>query len=228
MLNHIVIMGRMTRDPELRYTQSGTPVASFTLAVEHDFVTKDSGERGVDFIDCVAWRNTGEFVSKYFQKGSMAVVSGRLQIRDWTDREGNKRRNAEVVADNVYFGESKRRDGESRSNTSAASPFAGESKGSAFSEIDSGDGDLPFQPMTQKERIIRHLNDYGGITSYEAMTEYGIGRLASRIYELRAAGYDIRGETVAAKNRYGEPTRYTRYRLEGGNGRAQNVRQNNN
>lgn len=144
MLNHIVIMGRMTRDPELRYTQSGTPVASFTLAVERDFTSRESGERQTDFIDCVAWRQTAEFVSKYFFKGSMTVVSGRLQIRDWQDKEGNKRRSAEVVADNIYFGESKRRDGESRNNTSAASGFTGESKGSAFSEIDSGDGDLPF------------------------------------------------------------------------------------
>ena len=108
MLNHITLMGRLTRDPELRYTQSGTPVASFTLAVDRDFAAKDGGERQTDFIDCVAWRQTGEFVSKYFQKGSMAVVCGRLQIRDWQDKEGNKRRSAEVVTDNVYFGESKR------------------------------------------------------------------------------------------------------------------------
>ena len=110
MLNHITIMGRLVRDPELRYTQSQTPVASFTLAVDRDFAGRDSGERQTDFIDCVAWRQTGEFVSKYFQKGSMAVVAGRLQIRDWTDRDGNKRRTAEVVAENVYFGESKRRE----------------------------------------------------------------------------------------------------------------------
>lgn len=110
MLNHITIMGRLTRDPELRYTQSQTPVASFTLAVDRDFASRDGGERQTDFIDCVAWRQTGEFVSKYFTKGSMAVVAGRLQIRDWTDRDGNKRRTAEVVAENVYFGESKRRD----------------------------------------------------------------------------------------------------------------------
>ena len=110
MLNHITIMGRLTRDPELRYTQSQTPVASFTLAVDRDFASRDGGERQTDFIDCVAWRQTGEFVSKYFSKGSMAVVAGRLQIRDWTDRDGNKRRTAEVVAENVYFGESKRRE----------------------------------------------------------------------------------------------------------------------
>ena len=108
MLNHITIMGRLTRDPELRRTGSGIAVASFSLAVDRDFSPRDGGERETDFIDCVAWRQTGEFVSKYFTKGRMAVVSGRLQIRSWTDKDGNKRRTAEVVADNVYFGESKR------------------------------------------------------------------------------------------------------------------------
>ncbi len=110
MLNQINIMGRLTRDPELRYTQTNTPVASFTLAVDRDFMDKATGQRATDFIDCVVWRHTGEFVSKYFSKGSMAVVSGRLQIRDWTDRDGNKRRSAEIVADNVYFGESRKKD----------------------------------------------------------------------------------------------------------------------
>ena len=108
MLNHITIMGRLTRDPELRRTGTGTAVASFTVAVDRDFGGRDGGEKETDFIDCVAWRQTGEFVSKYFTKGSMIVVSGRLQIRSWNDKEGNKRRTAEVVADNVYFGESKR------------------------------------------------------------------------------------------------------------------------
>ena len=108
MLNHITIMGRLTRDPELRRTGTGIAVASFTVAVDRDFGGRDGGEKETDFIDCVAWRSTGEFVSKYFTKGSMIVVSGRLQIRGWTDKEGNKRRSAEVVADNVYFGESKR------------------------------------------------------------------------------------------------------------------------
>ena len=108
MLNHIVIMGRLTRDPELRRTGTGIAVASFNVAVDRDFGGRDGGERETDFIDCVAWRQTGEFVSKYFTKGSMIVVSGRLQIRGWTDKDGNKRRSAEVVADNVYFGESKR------------------------------------------------------------------------------------------------------------------------
>ena len=108
MLNHIVLMGRLTRDPELRYTQSQIPVASMRIAVDRDFNRGD--ERQTDFIDVVAWRHTAEFVSKYFHKGSMMVVSGRLQMRDWTDRDGNKRTSAEVVADNVYFGESSRRD----------------------------------------------------------------------------------------------------------------------
>ncbi len=108
MLNHIVIMGRLARDPELRRTQSGIPVASFRLAVDRDFKDKTTGERATDWIDVVAWRQTGEFVSRYFTKGRMAVVEGRLQMRDWTDKDGNKRTSAEVVADNVYFGDSKR------------------------------------------------------------------------------------------------------------------------
>ena len=153
MLNHITIMGRMTRDPELRYTQSQTPVASFTLAVDRDFGSRDGGEKQTDFIDCVAWRQTAEFVSKYFTKGSMAVVSGRLQIRDWTDRDGGKRRSAEVVVDNMYFGESRRRDGDSGDSRSSSyssygnSGSAGKSSApaaSAFAELDDGDGELPF------------------------------------------------------------------------------------
>ena len=108
MLNKIIIMGRLTRDPELRHTQSGTAVASFSLAVNRDFKDKTTGEKSTDFIDVVAWRNSAEFVSRYFTKGRMAVVEGRLQIRPWQDRDGNKRRSAEVVADNVYFGDSKR------------------------------------------------------------------------------------------------------------------------
>ena len=156
MLNHIVIMGRLTRDPELRRTGSGIAVTSFSLAVDRDFGSKDGGERETDFIDCVAWRSTGEFVSKYFTKGSMAAVSGRLQIRDWTDREGGKRRSAEVVADNVYFGESKRRDGGDAPRPAAPSASVPAHRGSyggydnvpqggsAFSELDDDDGDLPF------------------------------------------------------------------------------------
>ena len=148
MLNHITIMGRLTRDPELRYTQSQTPVASFTLAVDRDFGGRDGGERQTDFIDCVAWRQTAEFVSKYFAKGSMAVVSGRLQIRDWTDREGGKRRSAEIVVDNIYFGDSKRRDdGAPRTESRPAYTNSYESvspSASAFSELSDDDGELPF------------------------------------------------------------------------------------
>lgn len=115
MLNKIILMGRLTRDPELRHTQSGTAVASFSLAVDRDFKGQN-GEKETDFIDIVAWRHTAEFVSKYFHKGRMAVVEGRLQMRDWTDRDGGKRRTAEVVADNVYFGDSKRTASESDAN----------------------------------------------------------------------------------------------------------------
>ena len=110
MLNHITVMGRLTRDPELRRTGSGVPVASFTVAVDRDFGKNENGEKETDFIDCVAWRGTGEFVAKYFSKGSMAIVSGSLQIRNWTDKEGNKRRNAEIIATSVYFGDSKKSD----------------------------------------------------------------------------------------------------------------------
>ena len=122
MLNHITIMGRLTRDPELRRTGSGVAVASFTVAVDRDFGGRDGGEKETDFIDCVAWRQTGEFVSKYFTKGRMIVVSGRLQIRSWTDKDGNKRRTAEVVADNCYFGDSKR-------DSDGGSPYGGNTYG---------------------------------------------------------------------------------------------------
>ena len=147
MLNHIVIMGRLTRDPELRRTGSGIAVASFTVAVDRDFGKNENGEKETDFIDCVAWRQTGEFVSKYFTKGRMAVVSGRLQIRSWTDKDGNKRRTAEVVADNVYFGDSKR-DGES-GGFNAAPAFGGYSAPAAapasdFAMLDDDDAQLPF------------------------------------------------------------------------------------
>jgi len=147
MLNHITLMGRLTRDPELRYTPSGAAVASFTVAVDRDFASKESGEKQTDFIDVVAWRQTGEFVSKFFTKGSMAVISGRLQIRDWQDKDGNKRRSAEVIADNVYFGEGKRsHDGSDSGYHEKSVPRSSEGnfKGSAFSELDEGDGDLPF------------------------------------------------------------------------------------
>ena len=174
MLNHIVLMGRLTRDPELRYTQSQVPVASFRIAVDRDFGRGE--EKQTDFIDVVAWRSTGEFVSRYFHKGSMIVVSGRLQMRDWTDRDGNKRTSAEVVADNVYFGESSRRDGDGgydrggnsggyeRNSGNSGGGYDRQSYGgrqssggynqprqsapapapSAFSELDDGDGELPF------------------------------------------------------------------------------------
>ena len=152
MLNHIVIMGRLTRDPELRRTATGTAVASFSLAVDRDFGKSENGERETDFIDCVAWRQTGEFVSKYFAKGRMAVVSGRLQIRSWTDKEGNKRRTAEVVADNVYFGDSKR-DGEAPASSGFTAPAAGSFGGysapasnsaSDFTMLSDDDAQLPF------------------------------------------------------------------------------------
>ena len=146
MLNHIVIMGRLARDPELRHTQSGTPVASFTLAVDRDFKDKNTGERQTDWIDVVAWRGTGEFVSRYFSKGRMAVVEGRLQIRDWTDKEGNKRRSAEVVAESVYFGDSKW-DGDT-ANTSnarqAPTNYGDPPGGDQFSELADDDDALPF------------------------------------------------------------------------------------
>ena len=132
MLNHITIMGRLTSDPDLRNTQAQTPVASFTLAVDRDY-KQNGADRETDFIDVVAWRQTGEFVSKYFTKGSMAVVSGRLQMRDWTDRDGNRRKSAEVVADNVYFGESK-----------GTSEKPGKNGASVFAELEVDDGDLPF------------------------------------------------------------------------------------
>jgi len=161
MLNHIVIMGRLTRDPELRRTGTGTAVASFTVAVDRDFGGRDGGEKETDFIDCVAWRQTGEFVSKYFTKGRMIVVSGRLQIRSWTDKDGNKRRTAEVVADNCYFGDSKR-DGDNGSayggnsyggnaygSAPAAPSFGGYSApagnpASDFAMLDDDDAQLPF------------------------------------------------------------------------------------
>ena len=161
MLNRIIIMGRLVRDPELRTTQSGIPVTSFTLAVDRDFKSRESGEKSTDFIDVVAWRQTAEFVCKYFAKGRMAVAEGRLQIREWKDRDGNNRRTAEVVADNVYFGDSRR---ESAGDGYGSAPAYGSPMGygapaggygapagygapgesSGFAEIDDQDGDLPF------------------------------------------------------------------------------------
>lgn len=135
MLNHITIMGRLTRDPELRRTASGVAVTSFTLAVDRDIANKDTGVRDTDFLDCVAWRGAGEFVSKHFNKGSMAVVSGRLQIRDWTDKDGNKRRTAEIVADNVYFGETKKTSEQAGIRVQPEQDFA---------RIEDDDAKLPF------------------------------------------------------------------------------------
>jgi single-strand DNA-binding protein len=162
MLNRIILMGRLTRDPELRHTQTGTPVASFSLAVDRDFKDKSTGEKATDFIDVVAWRQTAEFVSRFFTKGRMAVVEGRLQIRDWTDKDGGKRRSAEIIADNVYFGDSKR-DGESGGYSGGGSDRAGGSypgptggyappptggpsgpSGNEFGDLADDDGELPF------------------------------------------------------------------------------------
>lgn len=144
MLNHIVIMGRLTRDPDLRYTQSQLPVVSFTLAVDRDFSGKDGSEKQTDFIDCVAWRSTAEFVNKYFTKGSMAAVSGRLQLRDWTDREGSKRRSAEVIVDNIYFGGSKNDNSAASQSAPQQSHSAPAYEQSRFVEMDDGDEELPF------------------------------------------------------------------------------------
>ena len=153
MLNQIVLMGRLTRDPELRRTSSGIAVATFSLAVDRDFASGSTGERETDFIDIVAWRNTAEFVSKYFSKGRMAVVSGRLQIRNWNDKDGNKRRSAEVIADNVYFGDSKR-EGDNGFAPSYGNPAPANNYGypppaapapvSDFSMIEDDDSQLPF------------------------------------------------------------------------------------
>lgn len=140
MLNKIILMGRLTRDPELRRTQSGTAVTGFSLAVDRDFKGQN-GEKETDFIDIVAWRNTAEFVSKYFTKGRMAVVEGRLQIRDWTDRDGSKRRSAEVIADNVYFGDSKQDNSAPAYSRPASAPAP---MNGAFAEIGEEDGNLPF------------------------------------------------------------------------------------
>lgn len=151
MLNHIIIMGRLTRDPELRRTGSGLAVASFSVAVERDYPDKDTGEKGVDFINCVAWRQTGEFVSKYFNKGSLIVISGRLQLRNWTDKNGNKRTSAEVVAENVYFGGSKK-ESVGTTTTPAAwntvyggySPAYVAPTACDFALLDDDDAELPF------------------------------------------------------------------------------------
>ena len=148
MLNHITIMGRLVRDPELRRTNTGTPVASFTLAVDRDFADKQSGQKETDFIGVVAWRNTAEFVCHHFEKGRMAVVSGRLQIRKWKDKDGNNRQTAEVVVDNVYFGDSKR-DGDGNGACTSPANFGGysapvQSSAPDFVMLDDDDAQLPF------------------------------------------------------------------------------------
>lgn len=158
MLNQITIMGRLVRDPELRRTAAGIAVANFTVAVDRDFADKQSGEKETDFIDCVAWRQTGEFVSKYFSKGKLIVVSGRLEIRSWTDKDGNKRRTAEINATNCYFGESKKDSGTGVAgtieNTNTGNAFANAYAAAGYSEppyaandfamLDDSDDQLPF------------------------------------------------------------------------------------
>lgn len=134
MLNHITLAGRLVRNPELRRTQNGTAVASFTLACERDF-KNESGDREVDFIDCVAWRKTAELVSGYFTKGRMAIVSGRMQIRGWTDKDGNRRKSAEILVDNIYFGDSKPQAEGTVTEATGAEPY---------SEIAEDDDQLPF------------------------------------------------------------------------------------
>ena len=142
MLNHITLMGRIVRDIELRRTNSGKAVASFTVAVDRDFSQGDQKE--TDFIDCVAWQKTGEFVDKYFYKGSMIVVAGRLQIRSWNDKDGNKRRTAEVVADNVYFGESRKQDTHTGFVPNDHVPASYTAPSSDYALLDDDDAQLPF------------------------------------------------------------------------------------
>ena len=142
MLNHIVIMGRLTKDPELRHTGNGVPVVSFTIAVDRDFADKQSGEKETDFFEIVAWKNTAEFVSKYFAKGRMAVVSGRLQVRKWKNKEGENRYTTEVVAENVYFGDSK----PNSENNVIAPQFSAPAPNAPtnFAVLNDDDSELPF------------------------------------------------------------------------------------
>lgn len=141
MLNHITVMGRLTKDPELWRTNNGVAVTSFSLAVDRDFADKNSGKKETDFIECVAWRSTAEFVEKYFSKGRMAVVSGRLQMRGWTDKDGNKRKTAEIVADHVYFGDSKKDYSGHPAANSAPEHYT--NAGVDFTMVDDDD-DVPF------------------------------------------------------------------------------------
>lgn len=140
MLNHITIMGRLVADPELRYTPSNIPTASFRLAVDRDFKDRETGERRADFINVVAWRSTAEFVSRNFSKGRMAVVDGRLQIRDYTAKDGSRRTIAEVVADNVYFGDGKKKETEGNTDENGFPPEQKQD----FAELDGEDGEVPF------------------------------------------------------------------------------------
>lgn len=144
MLNHITIMGRMTRDPELRRTSSGTAVASFTLAVDEDRTNSATGNRDADFIDCVAWASAAEFVSKYFCKGQMAVVSGRLKIRDWTDKDGSKRKRPEIKTEHIYFGEGKKQDSGFGSGYNARSIAEANPGGDCCMSLEDDDSELPF------------------------------------------------------------------------------------
>lgn len=144
MLNKIFLMGRLTRDPELRHTQTGTAVASFSLAVDRDFKGKETNEKATDFIDIVAWRQTGEFVSRYFTKGRMIVVEGRLQIRDWSDKEGGKRRSAEVIAENVYFGDSKKDSAGYTFSETISGGLPPVAPSEQFADIDDDSKPLPF------------------------------------------------------------------------------------
>lgn len=143
MLNHVVMMGRLTRDPELRRTGSGVAVANFSIAVDRDFSSKDSGEKETDFFDCVAWRQTGEFVSKYFTKGRMIVVSGQLQVRKWKNKDGENRYSTEIVAENCYFGDSKKEESTGNQYTPPAYPV-GNAPATDFAKLDDDDAQLPF------------------------------------------------------------------------------------
>ena len=176
MLNHIVLMGRLTRDPELRRTGSGVAVASFSLAVDRDFGGRDGGEKETDFIDIVAWRGTAEFVSKYFSKGRMAVVSGRLQIRNWTDKEGGKRRSAEVVADNVYFGDSKRdNDNGFAQSYGGSQTFAGGQQGYGAPQYGGapGYGNQPNYGGSYGDPGFGGQQSFGGEPQYGGQPNYG-------------------------------------------------------
>ena len=177
MLNSITIMGRLVRTPELRTTQTGIPVTSFTLAVDRDFKSRESGEKSTDFIDVVAWKQTAEFVCKYFTKGRMAVMSGRLQIREWKDRDGNNRRNAEVVADSVYFGDSRRDNAQDRDSGYGQNTYGGGPSDSYGGGPSGGYGGAPA---------------YGGTPagSYAGAPGYGGGAPAGDYGAAPAGGYD--------------------------------------